>query len=669
MTVRFLRLPAIASLAVSAAFCGTFRVSGRDPGPWPAILRSAGFVAAAGGAADVWVVRAGESGDPAPWALRAEEGAFVLLEGESAIATALGFRPGADKVRVASVEDKRQPRLDIIWERPLDLPVFSVPGEARVFASERWRGAPLIAGFQRGAGAVLWVAAAPGTLGYERFPYLLHALADLGLAPPFHSRRLWAFFDSSYHSRVDLEYFARRWRSAGILALHVAAWHYFEPESRNDGYLQKLIETCHRNGILVYAWLELPHVSEKFWNGHPEWREKTALLQDAHLDWRKLMNLSHPECARAVLAGVRGLVGRFDWDGLNLAELYFESLEGHGNPSRFTPMNDDVRREFRRTAGFDPIDLFDGSSPRHHSKNPSGLRSFLDFRAALSRRIQIEWVTEMEQFRRWTPDLDLVLTHVDDRLDSGMRDAIGADAAQLLASLGNRPVTFLVEDPATVWSLGPDRYRDLAGKYESLTSGAGRLAIDINIVERYQDVYPTKQQTGTELFQLVHQAALSFSRVALYFESSIPAADAGWLASASSPVERFERRGAKFAVESRRAVGVAWKGAALVDGRLWPALDGDTLWLPGGAHVVERADSAPTVRLLDLAGDLTAAAAGPRGMEFAYESQARALARLDRRPRRVVIDGVEAHPETVETETGVMLRLPRGQHLVEIEVE
>jgi len=43
---------------------------------------------------------------------------------------------------------------------------------------------------------------------------------------------------------------------------------------------------------------------------------------------------------------------------VNLAELYFESLEGIGNPARFTPMNDDVRREFRALGGVDPIDLF-----------------------------------------------------------------------------------------------------------------------------------------------------------------------------------------------------------------------------------------------------------------------------------------------------------------------
>ena len=107
------------------------------------------------------------------------------------------------------------------------------------------------------------------------------------------------------------------------------------PES--DEYLRRLIEACHRKAILVYVWLELPHVSEKFWDEHPEWREKTAILQDAQLDWRKLMNLNNPDCFAAVSEGVKQLIGRFDWDGVNLAELYFESLEGAAIPRASRP--------------------------------------------------------------------------------------------------------------------------------------------------------------------------------------------------------------------------------------------------------------------------------------------------------------------------------------------
>ena len=272
----------------------------------------------------------------------------------------------------------------------------SVGGDEIVAASwawptpftERWQGAPLMAGFKRAKGAVLWIAASPGPRGYERFPYIPQALADLGLEAPFRSERLWAFFDSAYRSRVDIDYFAARWKAAGIGALHVAAWHYWERDPQGDEYLHKLIEACHRNGIVVYAWLELPHVSEKFWDQHPEWREKTALLQDAQLDWRKLMNLTNRAAFAEVSKGVRDLIGRFDWDGVNLAELYFESLEGIDNPARLTPMNDDVRAEFREKHGFDPIELFSTNKPLE----ASAMVKFIDFRADLARRQQAEWL-------------------------------------------------------------------------------------------------------------------------------------------------------------------------------------------------------------------------------------------------------------------------------------
>jgi len=172
--------------------------------------------------------------------------------------------------------------------------------------------------------------------------------------------------------------------------LHVAAWHFYEPDAERDGYLAKLIEACHREGILVYAWFELPHVSEKFWDDHPEWREKTAVLQDAQLDWRKLMNLTNRDCFRAVSAGVKQSISRFDWDGVNLAELYFESLEGTGNTSRFTPMNDDVRTLFQKQSGFDPIEIFGAR------KDEASRRAFLDFRSELVRRMQEEWIAELE---------------------------------------------------------------------------------------------------------------------------------------------------------------------------------------------------------------------------------------------------------------------------------
>ncbi len=665
-SVRLCGLGLLASLAAVAAPRLTFSLIGGDPGGWPQVLSSMGFQPAAGDAqAGIVVLLQGFKGQGADYLARADAGGFLIVEGPSELAESLGFHATGRRVHVQSVEDLRRPELPIVWEEALDLPVPELPAGARLFTRERWQKAPLVAGIRRGAGAILWVAAPPGAKGYERLPYLPQALRDLGLDPPLESRRLWALFDSSYRSRADPDYLARRWRRSGIAALQVAAWHNFEPDAGRDDYLRGLIRACHRNAILVYAWIELPHVSERFWQDHPEWREKTAVLQDAALDWRKLMNLANRDCFRAVAGGVRELLGRFDWDGVNLAELYFESLEGAANPSRFTPMNDDVRREFRALKGFDPMELFAGGQPTDAGR----LRAFLDYRAALAQRLQTEWIAELDAVRRDKPDLDMVVTQIDDRLDTGMRDALGADAARLLPLLDQRDFTFAIEDPATLWNLGPQRYTEIAKRYQGLTRHTEKLAVDINVVERYQDVYPTKQQTGTELFELVASASRVFPRVMLYFENSVLAPDLPLLAAAAASA-RIEQAGPRLTVESAQGVGVVWKGPALVDGRAWPVTDGGVVWLPAGAHTVAPAQAAPPARILDFNGNIEGASATARGLSFGYVALSRAVAALDRKPLRQQIDGAPAPIEWAGAGgPPYVLLFPRGQHLVELELE
>jgi hypothetical protein len=657
-----LRAGAIPSPAPASLSTG-FAILASDAGPWPQILSSVGFQQQPASIADILVLRS-TTPPPAHLTERIDQGAFVILEGPSPAAEFFGFHPTKDRVTVGSVQDVHRPKLPIIWQKAVDLPRFDIPKPARVFAKERWTGAPLIAGFTSGRGAVLWLAANPGERGYERFPYILQALGDLGLDAPFRSARLWAFFDYAYRMRVDVDYFAARWRASGIAALHVAAWHYYDADPERDRNLKALIEACHRHGILAYAWIELPHVSGQFWNAHPEWREKTALLQDAQLDWRKLMNLANRDCFRAASLGIKDLISRFDWDGVNLAEMYFESLEGAGNPARFTPMNEDVRREFRAAHGFDPIELFQSR------KDPASLRLFLDFRASLAGRMQAEWIAEIENVRHTRSQLDFVVTHVDDRFDTGMKDAIGADASRVLPLLDTHDFTFLIEDPATVWNLGPQRYPEIARRYQPLTPRTAKLAIDINIVDRYQDVYPTKQQTGTELFELVHLASTAFPRVALYFENSILAPDLRLLPAAQAVVPHVEKEGSKLSIDSPNGVGVLWNGDALVDGKPWPVQDGSKVWLPAGAHTIEPGPSSPAARVLDFNGELHSAEyADKSGIELSYDSASRAFALIDRKPMRLEVDGAGASLAFVTGANRYSILLPRGQHLVIIHTQ
>lgn len=568
------------------------------------------------------------SGILAPLNLDPAQAVYVV--GDSPEARTYGFIPSAKSVTVRSLIEARNPKLQIVWEEPLELPVFEMPRGARVFTRERWTGAPLAAGLPGSVASegkpVLWTAASPGARGFERFSYLPQALADLGLKPKFESRSLWTFFDSSYRLRADPNYLAERWRRGGVAALQLAAWHFWERDPARDMWLETLIASCHNHGILVYAWVEFPHVSEAFWNAHPMWREKTASGQDAQLDWRKLMNLADPDCANAAAAGLEELTRRFDWDGLNLGELYFESLEGHENPSRFTPFNALVRSRFQTEQGFDPQELYDRQSAHFYTKSASSLRRFLEFRASLAAKLQEEWLGRLAQLKKTKPYLDLVLTHIDDRFDASMRDKLGADAPRLLASAQERGVTFLVEDPATIWHLGPERYNEIASRYAPLTKRKDLLAIDLNIVERYQDVYPTKQQTGTELFQLVRRAADSFARVALYFENSIQPVDWPLLAASAAPVSKAEWAGANLRIVSPQPLSVEWKGCARVDGREWPAQDGERVLVPAGAHKLSPCTQLPARLLADFNGDLLDARLVKGRLRVKYESRSRALA-------------------------------------------
>ncbi|MCC6363576.1 MAG: hypothetical protein IT165_08620 [Bryobacterales bacterium] len=649
-------------LLLGMAAAGWCAAAGGDDAAWHTILSSVNLSPDTGAP----VILPSESGGmaPADVTLRLMQGYYVILEGESKAAESLGFHAGGKRVTVRSLVDRHDPKVQVVWEQAVDAPVFEVPPEATVYAHERWTGAPLVAGMRKKMGAVLWIAANPGPSGRERFPYLLQALRDLGLEPPLTSKRLWVFLDTSYRMRVDPDYMAKLWRRNGIAALHIAAWHYFEADEQRDAYLRRIIGACHRNAILVYAWLELPHVSERFWEAHPEWREKTALGTDAHLDWRKLMNLRNPDCAGAVRQGVEDLLRRFDWDGVNLAELYFESLEGHANPSRFTPMNPDVRKEFRERAGFDPADLFRPDSERYWQKNAAGLRQFLDYRVELAERIEREWMAEIGRMRKELPHLDLVLTHVDNLLDPGTRDRIGADAGRVLPLLDKQDFTFLVEDPATAWNMGPERYPKLAAGYAPLVRKPGRLAIDINVVDRYQDVYPTKQQTGVELLRELHLASQAFPRVTLYFENSLRKTDWPLAGPATTAVRALRLEERKTTVDLAAGGGVKWQGPAKVDGAPWPVVSQGTVWLPAGEHVVEPGDGDPAVQVLDLNAELKSARVEGTTLELAYESTTRALAILNRTPKKLEVDGREVEPKVWVFDEGWVLVLPPGQHVV-----
>src|SRR5271169_1057988 len=129
-----------------------YHIAGDDAGPWPQIFSSIGITRAAGGPANLFVVRTVAAGSVPQWMQRIEQGGIVVLEGEGELAAALGIAPGNQRVVVRSIVDQHAPKLPIVWESSLEIPIFNVPKDATIVAVERWDHAPVTVALRRGMG-------------------------------------------------------------------------------------------------------------------------------------------------------------------------------------------------------------------------------------------------------------------------------------------------------------------------------------------------------------------------------------------------------------------------------------------------------------------------------------------------------------------------------------
>ncbi len=602
--------------ACFAADAQTFELDGAAPG-WGAVLRSLGQVAAQPGKAQtVWL---GGKESPQTAQSLLDSGTQIIIEGFSPLSAHFGIDATDATVSIRQIRDLASPELPIVWESEEQILRSQLSDAWQVRAKDRWSGAPVLAICRFTRGSILWTATSIGQSGYERYPFLPQALLAAGLKGQVRGTGLWAFFDAGFRQRADLAYLVAQWKLAGLGAIHVTSWQFDGAGQARAEWLAKLISLCHESLIQVYAWVELPHVSERFWIDHPECRERTASGMEASLDWRRLTNLVNSKCSSLAETSVLSLLRSFDWDGVNLGELYFESLEGHQNPARFTPFNDDVRAEYRELHGRDPLDDLKGE----------GLPTLLEYRANLAARLQADWLSKLETMRREKPNFDIVLTHIDDRFDTRMRDALGADAARLLRGTEGQGTGFMIEDPATVWHLGPSRYREIRKRYEGLTQEPERLSIDLNIVDRYQDVYPTRRQTGAELAQLVHEASANFNQVALYFEYSLRPVDLPLLGLAAARVASWQQADGVVEVKLTGPARLRWNGAARVNGILWPLTDGESLLLPEGQWHIERASEMPATRIRDLNVRLEALTQDDGGYTIHFHSRSNGILLVD----------------------------------------
>ena len=531
-----------------------------------------------------------------------EKGGSLIIEGKTPLSQKMGFLFESREARIAEVKELSMPAENVRWNPPATFYPFTT-SEAIILSKDLHSDRPLAVVKQIGKGKVLFLGALldPWTpFGLSRFPYLPYYLKNF-LGVPFLIRNdnLEYYFDPGLRQNTSWEKLVVRWKESGTKIVYLATWHFYKDYRFDYRYF---LDLCHNHGIAVYAWFEFPQITPLLWNEHPEWREKTASGRDARPHWRELMNLANPQARQAAGEFMEKILTEFDWDGVNLAELNFDTNKGAQDPANFTPMNMDVRKAFQESRGFDPLELFRPASARYWTKNPAAFKTFLDFRASLVKDLHAFFLNGIETIKKKKGvDWEVIVTAMDSLLHPEIIEECGINTSDIISLMDSFPFTLQVEDPARSWMKAPTRYRDYYETYRNYVKDSRRLMFDINVIAR-RDVratnLPSLTPCGVELATTLYYAFTPSGRAGIYSEYTANPFDLDILPFvARVGIEVKEEKDRLTITASRPFTLLTVNSSDLptLDGQPWPFYSSTEVSIPAGRHAL----SFKKARLLD----------------------------------------------------------------------
>jgi len=373
----------------------------------------------------------------------------------------------------------------------------------------------------------------------------------------------------------------------------------------------------------------------------------------------------------------------YDWDGVNLGELTFESPWGTDRPDLMTPFNANARDEFAHLYGFDPTELFKKGSVHYWEDAPEDLQKFYAYRKDVNARLLETVLKTFDQLKKTTDSsLETVITLFDGLQHPELENFLGFDFSRSVGLMNRYNATLQIEDPASEWAKSPSRYAQMGHRYDAL--GLKRpYMIDVNVLPVHRTEaagFATAKPTGAEMFQLLKFASAPTGRVCLYSESTINEQDWEILPYGMASQASIEKEGDGWRVSTPVTVQAELGGDAQkmrLDGQPWYCLENGDVWIPPGEHVVSfsRAGyrwfdtSKLDTHLLSLSGELLSSDRAQRGLEVQYRSLQRCAMVFDKLPLRIYIDGEPYKWSSLKGDDGFTVMAPPGLHHIRVITE
>jgi uncharacterized protein YdaL len=612
-----------------------------------------------------------------------KDGGYLITDSKNPLASHLGVKFGKSVLDMKRVRDALFPEELLNWGTSEAVYSIIADQSDKIICTDDMNRHPVGIARKHGKGMFIVINSQFDPVtggGYARFPYLVEWLKTyFHIYPILRRDFIEVYFDPGLRKGLSIESLVKQWSELGIRVVHAAGWHEY-PKYTYD--YDRLIRLCHAYGIVVYAWLEPPQISKKFYDEHPEWREKNYEGEDVRYDWRYPVALTDANCLSTATEWMRTFLSSHDWDGVNIAEIYFGGIDAPEDHQYLTPFHPSGRKMFKHQFGFDPVQLFQRVSSHYYKTSPKDWHKFIEFRVGLVTQLTEEFLKVASDVFNHKPGTQIILTILDQKTQPDLRRKIGIDVDQILLLRKKVKFAIQVEDPEAYWNKDPRRYLEIGEQYKKLLgSEAANLLIDLNILSFRKDYtgnFPTLTPSGIESYLLVNSAASTATRMTIYSEATIQPQDlANFPFALAAPISHIEMTSDGYRVKADYPItlylGENIKRISL-DGRsIYPYRKG-YFRIPAGEHTVSIKKEGfyvfenDTVRshLVAASCSILSEHISQRGVEFTYDSPMRCAVSFDKLPDAVFIDGQKMSFNFEKEEHNYGVLLPSGVHKVDV---
>jgi uncharacterized protein YdaL len=609
-------------------------------------------------------------------------GGNIITDRKNKLIIKLGLKFYDTGMKIAAIRDKFYPQEYISWKYKQFAYKFDYNDDDEVFCKDASTDAAVVIGRNYGQGKILYFNTAfdqNSTSGYSHFPFVFEYIKDfLKLNPIFKRENLEFYFDPGLRQNISIENLVKSWTNQGIRIIHVAGWHQY-PKYNYD--YERLIKLAHANGILVYAWLEPPQVSQKFWLEHPEWREKNYKGEDLQASWRYPIALTDDKCLNEVIKIFLKFINDYNWDGVDLAELYFEAGTGFNNPAIFSPMHSSACNEFKEKYHFDLKQIFNPKSPLYWKKNHIAKEDVIKYRTEKVFYFHERILKPIIEYAKKKKGFQVIVTCMDSYFSPELKEYYGINTEKIIDLQKKYGFLLQIEDPQNKWSTNPSRYAELGKFYSSKISNPNKLLLDLNILSfrKKEEVtpFPTLVQTGVESYQLINYASIGAPRFTIYSEASCNAQDITFFSYASSNPVKYSYIEGGYKVNSPVSFVLQMPDnikVISIDGFAITGSRENKYIIPAGEHtIINHSEDLPGFSTADLqpkiisfTGNLLQANYDMRTIVLRYKSDNIALVSLNHNPISIKVDDKNYQFEQMNGNDCATISLPPGEHEVVI---